>query len=435
MDNFFKKLFNRPKKVQAKSFSYSGGPYSAQGLFSRASSLPPKKAIEYYTNVAPLFTAINSIASEVGGLNIQLYDERSGEYLTEHEILSLLKFPNADITQFEFFTQLSSFYKLTGNVFVVATGPINRPPLELTAINPMNVNITNNKDDGYIQTIEVLTDSGNSAIFTREESGSRFRYISGSDAEIWHIKSFNPYYGANNNWGFSELTPISFELEQYLEASTHNLSLLKRGAKPSGAIKVPEGLTDSQFDRLQQQVERFYSGSQNAGRVMLMEQGDFVDMSQSNKDMDFATLKNDITATIYSALKVPLPLVSGDYATYNNMETAQLNFYDNCVLPVAKRLLEELTVFLMDRYGTKFENMELRYNQEDIEALELRRNQQLVMLKESGVLSINELRSRLGYDTIDGGDSIYVNSNQVPVGSDMTPDMVKSIGEILDKNK
>lgn len=429
MANFFTKLFT--KRIEKKSFL----PSYQFSLFSSTSrqALTPTKALEYYRTVAPLYTAINSIASEVGSLDLVTYNKISGESDEDAEILDLLKFPNADCVQYEFLVQIASFYKLTGNAFVVATGPVNKPASELYVVNPTNVILTLG-NDGYIETIQVTNEGKINTTFTRFDVDGRFRYYS-DDAEIWHIKSFNTRYAAGDPWGFSELSPIFMELEQYIEASTHNLSLLKRGARPSGAIKVDDALTDDQFQRLHQQLEQFYSGSQNAGRAMILEGGDFVEMSQSNKDMDFATLKTDITTTIYNSLKIPLPIVSADHSSYNNMETAKLNFYDNCILPVTRRILEELTIFLMPRYD-KTGNLELRVDLDSIESLEPRRNQELLKLKDSGVLTINELRAILKYDPLDGGDELYIPSTLMPVGMEVdTDELVKNIDKVLIDNK
>jgi HK97 family phage portal protein len=394
--------------------------------------LSPQKALDYYRTIAPLYTAINSISTESGSLNIVSYNKMSGEAEENNQLLDLLSFPNADCTQYEFMVQLVNFYKLTGNVFIIATGPVNRPALELTVVNPVNI-LLELGSDGYLEYIKVVGSHQQSTTFKRFDVDGRFRYYS-DDAEIWHIKSFNTRYGAGDPWGFSELSPIVMELEQYYEASNHNLSLLKRGARPSGAMKTGETLTDDQYQRVQQQLDQFYSGANNAGRVMLIESGDFIEMSQSNKDMDFAALKTDITTTIYNSLKIPLPIVSADHSSYSNMETAKLNFYDNCVLPATRRILEELTTFLMPRYD-KTSNLELRVDLDSIEALEPRRNQELLKLKDSGVLTINEMRAKLKYEPLDGGDELYIPSNLMPVGMDTTDALLKNIDDILTVNE
>lgn len=409
-----KSMFSAPVKAPIEKKFFSTGMMSGDSYNGHRARMYPLRALEYYFHVAPLFTAINAIANEVGNLELALYDRNKDAYLIDHPLLDLVRFPNADCSASEFMNQLVCLYKITGNAFVVATGQPHKAPLELSIVNPASVEIMPGID-GYAEIIRVQPNPETSILFKRKEVDGRFRYYSDS-AEIWHLRSFSPNYGRGDLWGMSDLNPIYLELEQYYEASIHNLSVLKRGARPSGAIKVDEMLTDDQFQRLQQQLEGFYSGSHNAGRSMILEGGDFVQMSQTNKDMDFALLKTGVQNSIYNALRIPLPLMAAEFSTYSNLEVAKLDFYDNAVLPAAKRILEELTVFLMPRYFKK-DTHELTYNIDKVDALEPRRNQQMEALKIANVLTTNELRDRLGFPPIEGGDTLLVTNNSIPLAS------------------
>lgn len=408
MKKLFKKLFSGSEK---KFLSMPGQNYNT-GSYG---SVTPDRALNYYELVAPINTAVNMVADEASSMDLVVKDSKSEELIFHHPILDLLKAPNADVVQEEFLKQLAIFFQVTGNAFVLATGPVNRPPLELFAVNPASVELVRGTD-GFTKEIKVHATEGKITTYKRQEVNGRFRYFDGADNEIWHMKSYHPGYGRGELWGLSQLAPISVEIEQYIEASVHNLSLLKRGARPSGAVKVTEMLTDDQYQRLQHQLERFYSGSANAGRSMILEGGDFVQMSQTNKDMDFATLKAEITKTIYSSLDIPLALVTTEATTFNNMTTAQLMFYDNAVLPLIDRVLNELTAFIMLRYD-KTGTLSLFYEIDKIEALEPRRNEELQKLQKAGVLTINEMRMRMGFEALDGGDTVYIASNLMPLES------------------
>lgn len=409
MKYFFSKLFGGYKTAQQKFVSYPTQAFSS----SLTSNIDPKRALYYYETVAPVNTAIDIISDEIAGLDIVLQEQGSEELIYMHPALDLLEKPNADVVRDEFMKQLAAFYLLTGNAYIVASGPVNRPPLELAIVNPTSVEVKLG-DDGYAQSLIIWNQDGSSIKYDRKEVDGRFRYYHGGDLELWHIRSFSPGYGRGEGLGLSPLAPIALEIEQYIEASIHNLSLLKRGARPSGAVKVTEMLTDDQYQRLQNQLERFYSGSHNAGRSMILEGGDFIQMSQSNKDMDFAELKRTITETIYRSLNIPLVMVSTSAATYNNLELAQLSLYDNSVLPVMDRLLLELTTMLMYRFERK-RSLRLVYDKDEITALEPRRTEQVRKLKETGVLTVNEIRRQIGYEPVPGGDTLYINSNQVPL--------------------
>lgn len=232
------------------------------------------------------------------------------------------------------------------------------------------------------------------------------------------MKEFNPLMSFNNLYGMPKIMPIWYEIEQYINSSAHNLSLLRRGARVSGAVTSDMKLDDDEFMRLNEQVDRFYSGSTNAGRVMILESGmQFQEMSLSNKDMDFLELKKNVTNTIYMALKIPLPLVNIEHSTQSNMENSLLSLYDNAVMPLLKRIYFELTNFLMPRYPN-LQGLEINYSPDEITALQPRRTQNLLNIRQTGVLTINEIRAIMGYEPLQGGDNLFGALSDGPIAQD-----------------
>ena len=103
--------------------------------------------------------------------------------------------------------------------------------------------------------------------------------------------------------------------------------------------------------------------------------------------------------------------------TLDNFSKAVLALYDNAVLPLADMMLGELTTFLGPRYKLA-PTERLSYDENAIKALEPRRNEQNKNKRESGVLTINEIRSLYGYEEIENGDTLYQPFNLVAVGAD-----------------
>jgi HK97 family phage portal protein len=244
------------------------------------------------------------------------------------------------------------------------------------------------------------------------------RYFNGSDRELWHVKDFNPNASSTNFHGASKLNSIYYEIEQHLSGSRHNLSLLKRGGRLTGAVKVDGVLDDPQFERLKAEIQNNIAGADNAGYVPLFEGGaDFVEMGKSNRDMDFANLMQSKAETIFTRLNIPLPLITASAMTMNNYSVAQIALYDNAVLPLVSKLFGELTLFLGARFGLN-EDESLSCDPATIPALQSRRLTNLLMQSKLNVLSDNETRSMMGREGYDGGDSIYKPANMVAVGDD-----------------
>lgn len=381
---------------------------TAQGL----DNLAAYQAIKYATQVSPLADAIDTISTEAVSTKLYVLDDKKGEFNLDHPLLTLLKNPNSDVPYMEFMSAIYGYYLITGNAFIMATGAVNKPALELFVIPPQFITLTSGKD-GYTDIISYnAMNSSQSVQFERKMIDGRFRYISTSglvEREMWQIRRFNPNMLYATNWGMSPMTQLYFEIEQYIKASIHNLAQLTNGARPSGAFFLKDGadISQDQLDTLQEQANRFYQGPENSGKLMFLNaEVGFTQLSINNKDMDFELLKKDLTLKIYNRYKVPAPLVTESAMTYNNFESSKLALYDFAVLPLMRRILSELTLFLMPRYE-KEPTLELSYNEDSIPALALRRNETLKLRKELGIFSMNEMRAMVGFEEATGGDAVF----------------------------
>ena len=103
-------------RIGASSNSIKGGKIS------------PAAAMHYYESVPSVFASVNTIARE--GANIQplIFDTEENKVAETPEtdaLLTLLNFPNTDVSGEEFVEQNLSFFKATGNAFILAQGKVN----------------------------------------------------------------------------------------------------------------------------------------------------------------------------------------------------------------------------------------------------------------------------------------------------------------------
>lgn len=400
------------------------------------------QALRYYEQIAPVGTAVDLITDELPSLEISVFDKKDNSYSEEgQEILKFLSHPNAATSGQEFMKAYGTYFTATGEVYLIATGAVHRKPLELMVQPPQYVNIING-DDSFPDAYQV-NNNGVLTTFHRKEVDKRMRYFDSSgERELWHIKDFNPNASASNHAGASRLNTIFYEIEQHLEASKHNLALLQNGGRLSMALVTEQVLDDDTFARLQEQVDRFYSGSQNAGRVFIGEGGlSAHELGKTNRDMDFRNLKRDDAAAIYNRLKIPLPLVTPENMTLANMESARIMLYDNAVIPLCRRLLSELTLFIGGRFGLS-ETQTLSIDPESIPALQARQIAELKEIKSLDVLTINETRARIGYEEVEGGDSVLAPAALLPIAQDRftddnltTPDARNKFFDIMRSQK
>ena len=414
--------------------SFSGFPSSRGISFPEyltsigLSDLSAFAAIQLYMQAMPLFDAVDRRAQAFARIPIKIRDKTTGKFVDSHPALDLLAKPNADVSQVELLESISSFYDITGNSFIIATGNVDRPPLELVSESPVEFNF------GALDTRFTLLNvpasifmggvaQGATGSFKPEETidsdGIKF-YNSRRDQELWHIRSFNPLRRGNFA-GMSRARPIWYEIQQYIAGNRSNLSFLKRGSRLSMAwvnkTAGPEGeLTPSQFERLQQEAQK-YSGAENAGGTPILDGVEVQTFQSTNKDMEHKDMQNQMLARTFNQYRIPLALVLDSTMTLNNLETAMLHFFDDSVLPHSERMYGELTRFLMPRYKNS-ENLEFWYNENDIPAL---RTRMVAAAKEQNSIGVNttdEIRNMLGDDPLPtGGDSVLVSATLIPLGT------------------
>ena len=400
----FKSLFVPEKK---STFNYSS---FVEFLYDAGhTDLGDFISIDLYSKVAPLATAVNLISDGVAGLVPVVKDK--DDNIVEHPVLTLIANPNADQTKVEFLKRFASFFIICGDNFTIANGQVNKPPLEL--VIPSTQAITMQHDTIGKPGLITVTNRGGAFNFVRDE---RWRFYDGPLRECWHTKTFNPNVDALR--GQSILTPIWHDIEQYKHSSMHNLSILKRGARPSGVFTSKDALTDDQYTRLKDQIDKYFTGSSNAGRPLLADGGEmaFTEMMQTARDMDFLDLKKNVTMAIFNQLKIPLPLVSDTGQTYDNMAAANLQLYDNAIMPLADRIFEELTLFLMPRY--KSDGLRITYDKSEIEALDTRKTRTLESRSKLGIYTINELRTIDGMEAVEDGDVVLRPASDLPIATD-----------------
>lgn len=379
------------------------------------------EAILYYLECAPVQTGIDKITDEIASIPIKVYNKKTCEFIDDHPSLKLLAYPDADFIYSEFIKQIANFFLICGNSYIKADGYIEQPPISLRVMPSQAVSIVVGSD-GYAQNITAramnLLDTYN-RVTVASSGQERFRFYANEFKELYQIRTFNPMVSSNMGYGLSPLNAIFYEMRQYVEVAKYNLSALQRGVKLSGFLKSKVPLPDKKKQEFLQQMSYGFSGSNNAGRMALFENDvDFVDTMKNSRDMDYAEMREQVTKSIYNALKIPLPLIDSETSSYNNMETSKLLLYDNAVLPLTKRLFAELTNFLMPRYKNS-EDLIFAYNEKDIPALEPRRNEQAQIKAKLNIFTKNEIRKDYGVDPLSGGGQVYEPMSNVVVAIDL----------------
>lgn len=379
--------------------------------------------LKYYLESSPVFTAIRLIVDNLVSIKPILRNKKTGDFIDISEdntgILQLLSRPNPFTSQELFYRQLVTYYILTGNSYINQIGNEKRI-VELNVLRPQDVTVQSDYTDGYAGEYR-YNSTYSSLIYKRGKDYKdlrKYRFYSENKNEINQLINFNPNYSNSNLLGVSDLSACEIEISQYLLASIHNNSLLQNQARPSGLLTYRGNNTfDEDFvDKAKEMIRETFSGAGNAGKTAILDH-DFhwQQMSESIKDMDFATLKNQTELSVYKALKVPMSYATNDASTYNNKEISKLDLYDNAVIPLRKTIDKFLTDAIMYRYD---ENLEITFDPAEIETLNVRRIKYATDMSKMAAFSRDEIRNIMGYPNTKGGEIIYQPQNLVASGTD-----------------
>jgi len=401
------------------------------------------RIIQLYKQILPFQNAVDIRARALSDTPTRLKD-KEGKLVKSHPMLDLINKPNDAETSRQFKYALASTYDMLGNVFVLATGDVDRKPHELIVIQPHKVT-ANGIDSrfGWLNipaSFYVRNEGYAGDRFFAEDSEHGIRYINNlRDKELIPMIGFNPLSNSANYFGMSKAQPSLYEMEQYLEGNINNKSNLVRGARPSMIWQNnrPEMLTQEQWDRAKEMSQK-YSGSKNAGGIPLLDGLEAKPISSSNNEMQFRDLQKDMFERINVCYDIPLPMVTSTANTFNNYETAQVSLWDNAIMPLGGVLNEHLTKALAPRFDA--EGYHYAIDEADVEPLRKRTIETAKIQNEINVNSIDEIRELINYAPYPkvGGD-IYAPLNIMPLGSGAMvigdPDANNPANQAADKDR
>ncbi len=391
-------------------------------LALRGDTVSPYNAMRVYRDTSALSTAVDLIAENFQQIQPVLRGP-DGKLTTDHEVIGLLKQPNGFQSWEQFSGELARHYLLTADFFISGLGNIRRPPIEIYPVKPQLVTVTEDSRDLFPSQYFVNSGAG-SGVYKRDDKRGDVRFYSGNLKEVFHTMGFSSRDA--NLLGDSPIQSIAREINQKIQGSNHNLSLIENGGRLSLIVSFNDenGIVDDEHKERKQRINEDLSGETNAGKIAVISGADttITEVGKSNKDMDFANLDKVATESIYLRYKIPLPLVTNDAATFNNMGVSVGFLFDQAVLPLANTTFGGLSKFLLPRYGIDPSEWAITYDPLSLTALKDRTLDQLAKQRNMNLETTNELRAGMGREPIEGGDILYQGANLVPVGEDLFTD-------------
>ena len=299
---------------------------------------------------------------------------------------SLLSRPNPDQSGPELMEQVFGHLNVAGDAYLQLAGP-EEGPRALFALRPDRMRVLPGPK-GWPDGWEYRRGS-ETRVFVRDRASGR--------SPVLHLKLFNP---GDDYYGLSPMEAAARAVDVHSAGAAWAKALLDNAARPSGALVVTgqggDGrLTEDQYERLKTELETLHSGPANAGRPLLLEGGlDWKPMGHSPAEMDFIEARREAAREIALAFGTPPMLLGlpGDN-TYSNYREANLAFYRQTVLPLARKTAAALSAFLSPWLGAE---VSITADEDALPALSDERAARWARIGAAGFLTDEEKRALLG---------------------------------------
>jgi HK97 family phage portal protein len=351
-----------------------------------------------YQGNAVLYRAISLIARACAGINWIFY-RGEDELEADHPAVQLFQRPNPLQTRAQFLEQVVTHLELVGEAFAGAVGPTEGPPREIYVLPPNYVSIRRPPQARM----------GEIAAFEYRQGSAQANFA--PDRMLWW-RSTNP-----NPLSALRGQPPAYAARKAIDTIDaifdFNLAVLNNGGLPGLILAAKDSALEGTIDweRIREGLKA-RQGAQHAGWKLVLEGPvEAQKVGLTPQEMSYHDLFHTALRTIAICLGVP-PEMLGDVAQkkYANYKEARASFYIDTVLPLMDNLISEVNHKLSLWYPG--EDITVKYDADDIEALQEEQGAVYSRLSEAWWLTPDEKRAAVGYEPLPkNGDKLLL-----PVG-------------------
>lgn len=344
-------------------------------------------------------------ASIAKGFSLATAEGLTDEVKIPKEVRDFFMFPNEEQTMEEVIGDVIIDLNIFGDAYLeVVRGKENRKPKELHNLYAPYMRVVINKK-GKILGYKMISSYGTTVDFKPDE--------------VIHYRLNSP---GNSVYGLSPLESLIIPLQTDLLAQAYNKRFFENNATPRGHLDLGN-CSKAQLERNKRYWREQMQGVHNSHKTIITEGGaKFNAIGTPPKDMEFLDQRRFSRGEIIAVYGVPpLKLSVIENANRANSKEQDVTFKKETVLPLQRMISGKLNKVLMKDFGLPdvrfvFNPLDLRDELEiaKVEALYLDRN----------VLTVNEVRRRLGKGEVDWGDDMPNPDNTVvdPAEDDRSDD-------------
>lgn len=345
-----------------------------------------------------VFACVNLYARTLASMPLLLYEKTPDgkRRAVNHPLYRLLhNEPNPNMTSHNFRKIMEASLKLWGNAYAWIEFDNSWRVKYLWPLLPGNV-----FPQRSLQTGELFYD----AVLYNGES-RRFRAY-----EMVHI----PGLGFDGISGRSPVRQFAETMGFNLDIKSYGRKFFKNGARPSGVLQHPGSLSEDAQKRLENKFDKRYSGIENTGKTILLEEGmTYHQIGVPPEEAQFIESRKYSVEEIARIYGVP-PHMIGDleHATFSNIESQDINFAKHSIVPECVNWEQELMRKLLN--DDEQARYEIEFNMEGLVRGDMEsRYRAYAIGRQWGFLTADDIRAKENMSNVDGGGITYVPLNMI----------------------
>ena len=359
------------------------------GVTSSGISVNQTSALKY----SALYSCVRLLSESVASLPLHTYQrtENGKERLREHPISRMMAAsPNKQMSSYSFRETMMGHALTFGNGFAEIVRDASGMAIELLPITPDRVRVDVDSEG----TIRYIVDE----------------QITLDRDSVFHLAGL----GFDGVIGYSPVKLAANCIGLGLAAEQFGASFFSNGARLGGILQHPAKLSQEAADRLKDSWNNTYSGSSRTGKTALLEEGmSFTTLGIPPDDAQFLQTREFQVKEIARWYGIPPHLIGAmEAATFSNIEHQQIEYVTHTLRPWLVRWEQELQrkIYMDDNIFPQFVVDGLLRGDTKT------RYESYKVARESGWMSVNEIRALEDMPAIDGGDQFIQPLNMGTVG-------------------
>lgn len=376
------------------------------------------KALTY----APFWNCVNKISANIGVMPLCLYKRTPNgkqSAIADERYRLLMRRPNAYQTPIVFKQLITTHALMWGNgrAFIVRG---SRRVKELIPLLPDRTKTLMVMGKKYHITWPHDADR----LLKFEQTGDVGPYhdvVLMEDADVVHV----PGFGLDGVEGISLLKAAARSISGGIEGDKRYNTQVSKGFSSKGMLEIPKGMfrEEAEAEKFMKQFNEAHSGASKADKVGMLREGiKYQAIAMSNQDAEFLKSRQFNKQDIALWFLVENILGDGQTEVYKSLSERQSAYLKYCLLTWMTKWEEELNLKLLDPREQSADSMFFKFDNSVFLTTDFASSVKTYReAVESMILTRNEARDALDYNTVDGGD-VFENPNTTSGSSPENPD-------------